>query len=306
MDLRIGACGWSYIPVKYDKLRAYASLFDTVEVDNTFYRIPSIDTVLRWRNTVPKDFIFTLLMPREISHIEEFRLSEKVYRILEELYRVFRMLDAEMVVVQLPYSSRPVKNYVSRLYDFLEYVNNLFPVGLQTRGPYWKNFKAKSVLRELLEANDITHVFDISYEKPVYHNNIVYTRIYGKGVHNKWVLDDREVIYIAKESKRMARSHKVRVMGHGVRMYDDALRIKEYIKSEKLLPIYPVPGLPAVRQAIMEKPVFPADKETLLKEHGWKVIDITNDKRVRLSVILKGISDRVYYSVEDVLREIRL
>lgn len=306
MDLRIGACGWNYIPVKMNKLRAYARLFDIVEVDNTFYSIPSIDTVSRWRNTVPRDFIFTLMMPREISHVEKFMPSEKVYRILEELYRVYKILNAEMVVVQLPYGSRPVKNYVSRLNNFLEYVNNLFPVGLQTRGPYWKSVKAKNVLRELLERNDVTHVFDMSYEKPVYHNDIVYTRIYGKGVHNKWVLDDKEVIYIAKESRRMARSNKVRVMGHGVRMYDDALRIKEYIRSEKLLPIYPVPGLPAVRQAIMEKPVFPARKETLLKEHGWKVVDITDDRRVRLSELLKGISDRVYYSVDDVLREIRL
>ena len=150
MDLRIGACGWNYIPVKYDKLRAYARLFDIVEVDNTFYRIPSIDTVSRWRSTVPRDFIFTLMMPREISHVEEFRLSEKVYRILEELYMVYKILNAEMVVVQLPYNSRPVKSYVSRLNNFLEHVNNLFPVGLQTRGPYWKSSKAKKTCERIL------------------------------------------------------------------------------------------------------------------------------------------------------------
>ncbi len=65
--VHIGTMGWSYdfwignfYPESSDNLLGeYAKNFDTVEINNTFYRIPSRDNVLNWKEETPDDFIFS-------------------------------------------------------------------------------------------------------------------------------------------------------------------------------------------------------------------------------------------------------
>jgi uncharacterized protein YecE (DUF72 family) len=76
--IRLGTQGWNYSawvgpfypggtrPADY--LTVYARAFETVEVDSTFYAIPSEKTVLGWGARVPDRFTFALKMPREITH----------------------------------------------------------------------------------------------------------------------------------------------------------------------------------------------------------------------------------------------
>src|ERR1019366_4213430 len=77
-DLKIGtsaftAAGWegSFYPAGMKSagyLTYYATKFDTVEVDSTVYRTPIPATVRGWYTKTPKDFIFALKVPREITH----------------------------------------------------------------------------------------------------------------------------------------------------------------------------------------------------------------------------------------------
>jgi uncharacterized protein YecE (DUF72 family) len=79
-QLHIGTIGWSYNfwkgtfypqkTVSKDFLAFYSSRFDTVEVDNTFYRIPPSQAVSNWKNQTPKGFLFSLKFPRVITHIK--------------------------------------------------------------------------------------------------------------------------------------------------------------------------------------------------------------------------------------------
>ena len=77
-EMHIGTMGWSYdfwIGNFYpsgskDLLYEYVKNFDTVEINNTFYRIPSRDTVRNWKEEVPDDFIFTAKFPRKITHLK--------------------------------------------------------------------------------------------------------------------------------------------------------------------------------------------------------------------------------------------
>jgi uncharacterized protein YecE (DUF72 family) len=48
-----------------DYLSFYATKFDTVELDNTFYQTPALSTVQGWNTKTPKDFIFAAKIPRE-------------------------------------------------------------------------------------------------------------------------------------------------------------------------------------------------------------------------------------------------
>jgi len=76
--LRIGASSWSapsWEGVLYpsgmppsDYLRHYATRFDTVEVDATFYRIPEAKMVEAWRERTPPGFVFAAKFPQVITH----------------------------------------------------------------------------------------------------------------------------------------------------------------------------------------------------------------------------------------------
>src|SRR5437016_9893429 len=51
-----------------DLLTEYSKVFDSVEVDSTFYAIPTDSTVEGWFERAPEDFVFSLKMPRDITH----------------------------------------------------------------------------------------------------------------------------------------------------------------------------------------------------------------------------------------------
>jgi uncharacterized protein YecE (DUF72 family) len=88
--IRFGTQGWNYDswvgpfypsgtrPAEY--LRLYARAFDTVEIDATFYAIPSAATVRGWRGRVPEGFTFALKLPQEVTHERRFRRGTDVVR----------------------------------------------------------------------------------------------------------------------------------------------------------------------------------------------------------------------------------
>jgi uncharacterized protein YecE (DUF72 family) len=77
--VRVGCSGWNYADwreVVYPKglpqsgwLEHYATLFDTVEVNNTFYRLPKRESVARWVEQTPDDFVFSVKASRYLTHI---------------------------------------------------------------------------------------------------------------------------------------------------------------------------------------------------------------------------------------------
>ena len=51
-----------------DYLPYYATRFNSVEIDSTFYRIPSAKTVQQWRQRTPEGFVFAVKLPQIITH----------------------------------------------------------------------------------------------------------------------------------------------------------------------------------------------------------------------------------------------
>src|SRR5436190_11648997 len=78
MKIHVGTSGWSYkewkgsfypdkIPSEH-MLRFYAARFSTVEVNNSFYRIPNERVLAGWAEQVPESFRFVLKASRRITH----------------------------------------------------------------------------------------------------------------------------------------------------------------------------------------------------------------------------------------------
>jgi len=85
--IRIGTSGWSYPsgegtwkgifyprkrPKGFNELAFYAEHFDTVEVNSSFYRVPSVETAATWARLTPSGFDFSLKLYQKFTHPEMF------------------------------------------------------------------------------------------------------------------------------------------------------------------------------------------------------------------------------------------
>jgi len=150
--IRAGTSGWSYkewkgffYPEKLaakDMLRYYSERFPTVEVNNTFYRMPNEATLLGWASQVPEDFTFVLKASKRITH--DKRLKE-VGDSVEYLLRTAGALGTRLgpFLVQLPPN---MKKDVPRLRDFLA----IFPAraAFEFRHTSWHDDEFYAALRE--------------------------------------------------------------------------------------------------------------------------------------------------------------
>lgn len=79
----IGTSGWHYKHWKglfypaglrpQDYLPHYFSYFGTVEINNSFYRLPGYETFVNWRESVPEDFVFAVKASRFITHMKKLK-----------------------------------------------------------------------------------------------------------------------------------------------------------------------------------------------------------------------------------------
>jgi uncharacterized protein YecE (DUF72 family) len=82
-------------------LPRYATFFDTVEMNATFYRLPSAETVERWRDAVPPGFVFAVKGSRYLTHLKRLLDTEEgLRRFYEPVSRFTRKLGP--VLWQLP------------------------------------------------------------------------------------------------------------------------------------------------------------------------------------------------------------
>ena len=85
-NLHLGTIGWSYnfwkgtfypnTTASKDYLAYYGKRFDTVEVDSTFYHMPTQHTVANWKQQTPEAFVFSLKFPQSITHVKMLRDSQ--------------------------------------------------------------------------------------------------------------------------------------------------------------------------------------------------------------------------------------
>ena len=111
--VRIGCSGWNYGHWRervYPKglpprrwLEHYATLFDTVEVNATFYRLPTRSSVANWVEQTPPGFLFTIKASRYLTHIRRLTdLGAGVARFYERIEPLVRSPKMGPVLWQLP------------------------------------------------------------------------------------------------------------------------------------------------------------------------------------------------------------
>lgn len=121
----VGTAAWA-IPKQYNEafpregshLMRYASRFDGVEINSSFYRPHRMSTYQRWAGDVPEHFRFAVKMPKTITHEGRLRdVDEPLHRFLKEIDGLGPKLGP--VLIQLPpslkFNPMDVRSFVGRL-----------------------------------------------------------------------------------------------------------------------------------------------------------------------------------------------
>jgi uncharacterized protein YecE (DUF72 family) len=160
MQIRVGTSGWSYKEWKGsfyptdlssdDMLRYYATRLATVEINNSFYRIPKEKVLLDWAAQVPPDFRFVLKASRRITHIS--RLADQDDS-LGYFMRTVNVLGEQLgpTLFQCPPS---LKLDLARLESFLGRVPRTWRAAMEFRHASWFT----DPVYELLRAHDVALV----------------------------------------------------------------------------------------------------------------------------------------------------
>jgi len=109
----IGCSGWNYAhwrEVLYPRglpaarwLEHYATHFDTVEVNATFYRLPTEKTVTAWAEATPPQFVFAIKASRYLTHVKRLReLADGAARLLEPIAPLAEAGKLGPILWQLP------------------------------------------------------------------------------------------------------------------------------------------------------------------------------------------------------------
>lgn len=154
MELLCGTSGFSFKewkgPFYPEKLPAgemlayYAARLPTVEINNTFYRMPRPGMLEGWAGQVPESFRFAIKAPRRITHIKRLANcgDETAY-----FYDTLRVLGSRLGIVlfQLPPHARAD---VARLASFLELLPEDVAAAFEFRHPSWRDDAVLSTLAQ--------------------------------------------------------------------------------------------------------------------------------------------------------------
>lgn len=185
-EIRIGTSGWHYKhwcgPFYGKETRApemlpfYLQHFDTVELNNSFYRLPTGEAFRCWRESTPRNFVFAVKASRFITHNKKLKDPEEA---LENLLPRARQLKEKLgpVLFQLP----PKWNLnLDRLEEFLAALPRKQRFTFEFRNPTWL---ANPVYETLRRYNAAFCIYElVGFSTPMHVTaDWVYVRLHGPG-----------------------------------------------------------------------------------------------------------------------------
>ena len=150
---RIGCAGWSLpraaagsFPKDGSHLERYAARFNAVEINSSFYRSHRRETYARWADSTPRDFSFSVKLPKTITHTARLASSGKL---LDSFFDEVSVLGAKLgcVLVQLPPSLAFERARVRRFLNAFR-ARHDGPAVFEPRHETWFDDAADAVLNE--------------------------------------------------------------------------------------------------------------------------------------------------------------
>ena len=184
---RVGTSGWVYphwkgrfypkdLPQR-DWFGYYARHFDTVEINNTFYRLPTEDAVVRWREHAPDGFVYAVKASRFLTHVKRLNNVEVA---LERFMDVVTLLRDHLgpILCQFPETFHRTDVNERRLRTFFGMLPPKPPFVMEFRHESWFTDDVYSLMADY----DVGLCIVSDPKRPTHvqvTSNVVYVRFHG-------------------------------------------------------------------------------------------------------------------------------
>jgi uncharacterized protein YecE (DUF72 family) len=218
-DFRIGtsaftAAGWpgTFYPEGMkpaDYLTYYATKFDTVEIDSTFYRTPTATMVNGWAAKTPKGFLIAAKVPQAITHEKCLEDCEKD---VAEFLATMDLLGSEKLgplLFQFPYFNKDAfmsgDEFLARLKPFLKKLPKGYQFAVEIRNKNWLDERFADTLRErnvaLVLQDQLWMPLPAAMKFDYITASFTYVRLLGdrKGIELKTKVWDKIIVNRSKE-----------------------------------------------------------------------------------------------------------
>ena len=200
-QIKIGTSGWMYKHWKGkfypEKLAAshllefYAQNFDTVEINNTFYKLPEAQVFEKWYEEAPENFLFAVKANRYLTHMKKLKDAEESLKLFLDRAMVLKNKLGPLLF-QLP--PRWNCNY-DRLCEFLRLLPENLQYTFEFRNETWIN---DNILELLKQFNIAFCIYDLAgtCTERIVTADFVYIRLHGAsedayaGEYDSAALDD--------------------------------------------------------------------------------------------------------------------
>ncbi len=218
MKVHIGCSGYSYDDWKEsfypndlsqdEWLSFYAKEFDTVEINNTFYKFPEKDTLKKWVDQTPDDFLFSIKAHRFFTHMKKFNVDQSFREKLDNFQASLKPLKkrAGCVLWQLPGNLH--KN-ISRLESLCQELDRDFIHALEFRHGSWFDQEVYDFMQKnnlvfcMLSAPD-----DLPEDTLATHST-AYVRFHGKKQWYDYLYSEKELKEWSKRLKDLESAEQV-------------------------------------------------------------------------------------------------
>jgi uncharacterized protein YecE (DUF72 family) len=185
-QIRIGTSGWHYkhwvgkfypsgLPASR-MFEFYQRYFDTVELNNSFYRLPTFEAFAGWRDAAPETFLFAVKGSRFLTHNKKLKEPEQA---LQNLLPRAEVLGQKLgpILFQLP---PKWKLNLERLDYFLQVLPKVHDYTFEFREPTWHDEKVYEILRRHNAAYCIHEL--AGFHTPILRTaDFTYVRLHGPG-----------------------------------------------------------------------------------------------------------------------------
>lgn len=246
--VHIGCCGWSYLnerdfPELQDpqsnrsKLQSYAKLFDTVEINSTFYRLPHLSTAEKWRKEADEanpEFEFTVKAFKGITHLHRFQKKASLdsYQALKETCSALR---ARFVLFQSPASFKPSKENINTVTEFFDKIDRRGIVAVwEPRGKWYDD---PEVIERVCRDCKLVHCVDPFRNDPLTFGDdkVAYFRLHGFGKPSmyRYNFSDGELRLLLRKIESLPVEVKdIYVFFNNDACYRNGQRFQQIVKTE--------------------------------------------------------------------------
>jgi uncharacterized protein YecE (DUF72 family) len=241
--IHIGTSGWSYKHWKNDfypkevKQKAwlsyYSQHFSCTEINGSFYRLPTEETVLAWKDAVPANFLFCPKFSRYLTHMKKLREPEEP---LERFFTIFDGMKDQMgpVLLQLPPRLKFHYDVADTFFSLAQRNYRQYQFVCEVRHDSWLHDDALTLLAKY----DVGLVISQSGNRFPYTEMItaknIYIRFHGPAELYASSYSDEELHYFAGKFKKwVEEGHRVwAFFNNDIHGYapKDALRLKQICK----------------------------------------------------------------------------